>query len=69
MPAKINMVITNGNIPFNKYKNINSNTEKNNLVTISATTNRNKNYSSALNSSMILRIHGVRPGCGSCGKH
>jgi hypothetical protein len=23
----------------------------------------------SLNSSMIARIHNVRPGCGSCGRH
>ena len=31
-----------------------------------ATSNTNK--PSALNSSMITRIHNVRPGCGSCGR-
>jgi len=27
-----------------------------------------RNAPSALNSSMISRVHNVRPGCGSCGK-
>jgi hypothetical protein len=28
-----------------------------------------KSIPTALNSTMIARIHSVRPGCGSCGRH
>ena len=59
MPQKLNMFITNGNfIPAQIKAQINTA----NLATISA------QKSAPLNSSMITRIHNVRPGCGSCGR-
>jgi hypothetical protein len=59
MPQKLNMLITNGNfIPPQIKSQINTA----NLATIPA------QKSAALNSSMITRIHNVRPGCGSCGR-
>ena len=59
MPQKLNMFITNGNfIPTQIKAQINTT----NLATISA------QKSAPLNSSMITRIHNVRPGCGSCGR-
>ena len=59
MPQKLNMFITNGNfIPAQIKQQINTA----NLATISAS------KSAPLNTSMITRIHNVRPGCGSCGR-
>jgi len=59
MPQKLNMFITNGNfIPAQIKSQINTA----NLATISAS------KSAPLNTSMITRIHNVRPGCGSCGR-
>jgi hypothetical protein len=59
MPQKLNMFITNGNfIPAQIKSQINIA----NLAIISAP------KSAPLNSSMITRIHNVRPGCGSCGR-
>jgi hypothetical protein len=59
MPQKLNMLITNGNfIPAQIKSQINTA----NLATIPAP------KSAPLNSSMITRIHNVRPGCGSCGR-
>jgi hypothetical protein len=59
MPQKLNMFITNGNfIPAQINQQINTA----NLATVSAP------KSAPLNTSMITRIHNVRPGCGSCGR-
>jgi len=60
MPAFIKMILSNGN-PSQQH--------------VSAVIAENKKKSSAanipraLNSSMISRIHNVKPGCGGCGKH
>jgi hypothetical protein len=57
MPAKIKMFITNGNtIPIHA-RSIN----KTALTTTRAP--------SALNTSIIGRIHSAKAGCGSCGRH
>jgi len=59
MPAKMNMVISNGNkLPSQIY----SRTAPSTLgaITTKAPT--------ALNASIIGRIHNVKPGCGSCGR-
>jgi len=55
MPQKIFMVLPrNGSVPFPQpSKNVNL-------------ASRQKNIS--LNSSMITRIHDLKPGCGSCGR-
>jgi hypothetical protein len=56
MHARMNMVISNGNLlPPQIPKSTAS-------VTSTAAP------SSSLNSSIIQRIHNVRPGCGSCGR-
>ena len=58
MPAKINMFISNGN-----YKP---------SITPSLATPQvptTPKAPSALNAPFIARIHNVRPGCGSCGRH
>jgi hypothetical protein len=64
MPRKINMFLSNGNhsSPINlkqiKIDNLAHNpsmsTPKANL---------------GLNESILARVHNVRPGCGSCGRH
>jgi hypothetical protein len=59
MPAKIFMNLNNNNYTHKQlaeYK-----------ASIAAATPKQKG-SSALNASIVGRIHNVRPGCGSCGK-
>jgi hypothetical protein len=59
MPAKMNMVISNGNkLPSQFYSRNAPSTLG--AITIKAPT--------ALNASIIGRIHTVKPGCGSCGR-
>ena len=57
MPQKINMFISNGNYSQQQIQKITTS----NLASYN-------NKPSALNSSIIARIHNVRPGCGSCGR-
>ncbi len=67
MPAKINMVISNGNFYPQIQRQINTaNLASSNAVPAVAPT---KSAPSALNAAIISRIHNVRPGCGSCGRH
>ena len=55
MPAKISMVISNGNFapPPPQMK---------------TQINTAHSLNTPLNAGMIKRIHNVRPGCGSCGR-
>ncbi len=62
MPAKINMVLSNGNYIPQSTRQINS------ASLASAPIVATKSVSS-LNAPIISRIHNVRPGCGSCGRH
>jgi hypothetical protein len=75
MPVKLNMVISNGNAHaharLNKYNGSTNYNQPNpnpnpNLASIS--TAPVVKTSSALNAPIISRIHGIRPGCGSCGR-
>lgn len=61
MPQKINMFISNGNVKpnFQQQKFNNSN-----LVSSQA-----PKAPSSLKAPILSRIHNVRPGCGSCGRH
>ena len=59
MPSKINMVITNGNISPAQLRSIMA------PSTLGAGVPKPP---TALNSSIIARIHNVKPGCGSCGR-
>jgi hypothetical protein len=59
MPAKINMVINNGNITPAQLRSIMA------PPTLGAGIPK---APSALNASIIARIHSVKPGCGSCGR-
>ena len=64
MPQKINMVISNNNfIPHNVQKQFNPT----NLVV--APSMSSPKAPSALHAPMLARVHNVRPGCGSCGRH
>lgn len=60
MPRKIMMTISNGNPTVAQINAYLSNSKT------SASTN--KLSSGSLNSSMIGRIHSIKPGCGSCGR-
>ena len=60
MPAKIQMTLSD---PSHRTRQI-MNALTNNIIKTSQTSIK----PSALNASMISRIHNVRPGCGSCGK-
>jgi hypothetical protein len=60
MPAKINMFLSNGNyVPQQQKKTIN-------VANLAVAPTKQVN--TALNNSMISRIHNARPGCGSCGR-
>ena len=61
MPAKINMFLPNGNPPFYKQINTKSLETSPSMASLKAP--------SAINAPMLARVHNVRPGCGSCGKH
>ena len=64
MPQKIHMYISNGNVAprYNPTGTVNYA----NLAVAPTTTN--VVAPSTLNSSMIGRIHSIKPGCGSCGR-
>lgn len=64
MPAVIKMRLLNGNPTAQQlaaFSKSNMSPVPQNLPT--------KSNTSSLNSSMISRIHNIKPGCGSCGKH
>ena len=63
MPQKLNMVISNGNYQPTQIKSIN--TASLGLAPSMAA----PKAPSALNAPFIARVHNVRPGCGSCGRH
>lgn len=63
MPQKINMFISNGNFQPNIQRQINTAS-----LGISTTSVQPK-APTALNAPFIARVHNVRPGCGSCGRH
>lgn len=62
MPVKINMIISNGNPSQIVLKQMNA-------ANLSRAPLMIHKASSAINAPMIARIHNVRPGCGSCGRH
>ena len=64
MPAKINMIITNGSVAHPAPAQINTA----NIASAPAAKQGPK-PSLPLNASIIARIHNVKPGCGSCGRH
>lgn len=63
MPQKINMVISNGNIAPQYF-------QKNYPVDLAASPSMSAPKApSSLTAPMLARVHNVRPGCGSCGRH
>lgn len=64
MPQKINMFISNGNhIPPVQRQIFNTAS-----LAVSPSMAAPK-APSALNAPILARVHNVRPGCGSCGRH
>jgi hypothetical protein len=63
MPAKINMFLSNGNPPPAMIKQINT------ASLGTAPSMAAPKAPSAINAPMLARVHNVRPGCGSCGRH
>lgn len=66
MPQKLHMIISNGT-PIVHKQIINTSTFG--VSPISSLSIATPKTSSALNAPFIARIHNVRPGCGSCGRH
>jgi hypothetical protein len=65
MPQKINMIISNGNAqPMIRPKIYNTES-----LAVSSTIPTITKAPSSLNAPILARIHNVRPGCGSCGRH
>jgi len=57
MPAQIKMTLSNGNMSAAYIASVQS------QPVVKA-----KNIPSSLKSSMLSRIHNVKPGCGGCGR-
>jgi hypothetical protein len=58
MPAKIKMNLFNGNMSASYIASVQA------QPVVKAV-----NIPSSLKSSMLSRIHNVKPGCGGCGRH
>lgn len=64
MPQRLNMIISNGNYRPNLQQ------QSINTASLGVSPSMaNPKAPSALNAPFIARVHNVRPGCGSCGKH
>jgi hypothetical protein len=59
MPTKLKMTLFNGNMSASYIASVQS------KQVVKSTTS----IPSSLKSSMISRIHNVKPGCGGCGRH
>jgi len=67
MPAKIHMVLSNNNSSYYQPK---SQINTANLASVPGSyVVANKTAPTALNAPILARVHNVRPGCGSCGRH
>jgi len=64
MPQKINMIITNNNVRPVVHKQIHNTASLAAYPSMSA-----PKAPSSLNAPILARVHNVRPGCGSCGRH
>jgi hypothetical protein len=64
MPQKINMIISNGNPSPVIQKHILNTASLGSSPSMAA-----PRAPSALNAPILARVHNVRPGCGSCGRH
>jgi hypothetical protein len=58
MPAKMNMLISNGNHMMPKIRAMEA-------ITLAS---RGAKAPSSLRAPFIARVHNVKPGCGSCGR-
>ena len=67
MPQKLNMIISNGNTQPIFQRQLN--TSNLGITPSSAPYMASPKAPSALNAPFIARVHNVRPGCGSCGRH
>ncbi len=63
MPQKINMFLSNGNTPRLNFIQMNTASLAYNPSMASS------KAPTALNAPILSRVHNVRPGCGSCGRH
>lgn len=61
MPAKINMFLSNGNHAMMLARTANTAS-----LSVAPTPTP---APTALNAPILQRVHNVRPGCGSCGRH
>lgn len=67
MPVRMNMIISNGNnFPRMEHPQFNS---ANLAGAPGATAVASRSAPTALNAPILARVHNVRPGCGSCGRH
>ena len=67
MPAKINMFLINPNYVHPQFT---SPINVANLATAPGSTAvASKSAPTSLNAPILARVHNVRPGCGSCGRH
>jgi hypothetical protein len=64
MPQKLNMIISNGNAqPIFQRQQINN-------ASLGVTSSMaSPKAPSSLKAPILARVHNVRPGCGSCGRH
>jgi hypothetical protein len=70
MPAKINMSLSNGNaIPQFIRSQINVANLANAPSGPGSTAIASRTAPSSLKAPILARVHNVRPGCGSCGRH
>lgn len=69
MPQKINMFISNGNPPPIIQRQIINTASLGVALTNASPSMASPKAPSALNAPFIARVHNVRPGCGSCGRH
>jgi hypothetical protein len=68
MPQKLNMILSNGNTQPSFQRQI-FNTASLGMAQMPSSAMSSPKAPSALNAPILARIHNVRPGCGSCGRH
>lgn len=71
MPSQIKMFLSNGNLRPIQSRTVNTSNLSSGPVAQRTYTGEPKaaNPPSALSAPIISRIHSIRPGCGSCGRH
>lgn len=69
MPQKLNMIISNGNTQPSFQKQILNTASLGVAISNASPSMSAPKAPSALNAPFIARVHNVRPGCGSCGRH